>query len=140
VQIAGEEISEYRMRGRCQPLCRRYRPQHHSTIHRGELRDMKGMMQHRDCISSKEGAVESVASGSWPRFTTPPRRGWKSMHWSGVIETTREREKKPQVRLVNVGGARRSRYLRVCVCVCVYFLGHKATCMFEPVFSVFLIT
>ena len=36
-----------------------------------------------DWNSSKEGAAES---GYWPRSTTPPRRGWQSMHWSGVIK------------------------------------------------------
>ena len=51
---------------------------------------------------------------------------------------TREREKNLQVQTFNVGGARRSHYLRVCVCVC--FIGHKATCVFEFVFSAFLIT
>ena len=33
--------------------------------------------------SSKEGAAEL---DKWPRSTTPPRRGWQSMHWSGVIK------------------------------------------------------
>ena len=41
--------------------------------------------------------------------------------------------------IVNVGGARRSHYLCVCVCVCVCF-GHKTTCVFALVFSVFLVT
>ena len=37
---------------------------------------------------------------------------------------------------VNVGGARRSHYLRGCVCL----FGHKTTCVFVLVFSVFLAT
>ena len=44
-------------------------------------------MDHRDSNSSKEGAVESVALGKWPRSTTPPRRGWQSLHWSGVTKS-----------------------------------------------------
>ena len=47
---------------------------------------MKGKMKHRVCNSSKEGAAESVASGKWPRSTTPPRRGWQSLQWSGVTK------------------------------------------------------
>ena len=43
-------------------------------------------MNHSGCLTSKEGAVESVASGNGPRSTTPPRRGWQSMHWSGVTK------------------------------------------------------
>ena len=43
-------------------------------------------MNHSGCLTSKEGAVESVASGNGPRSTTPPRRGWQSMHWSGVAK------------------------------------------------------
>ena len=44
-------------------------------------------MVHRDCNSSQEGAAESVASDEWPRSTTPPRRGWQSLHWSGVVKS-----------------------------------------------------
>ena len=44
-------------------------------------------MEHRDCDSSKEGVAESVALGKWPRSTTPPRRGWQSLHWSGVTKS-----------------------------------------------------
>ena len=43
-------------------------------------------MNHSKVADAKEGAVESVASGNGPRSTTPPRRGWQSMHWSGVAK------------------------------------------------------
>ena len=58
-----------------------------------------------------------------------------AVNCTGVVlsKTTREREKNLQVQTFNVGGARRSHYLRVCVC----FIGHKATCVFEFVFSAF---
>jgi hypothetical protein len=72
--------------GRWQPLRRRYRPQHHSEIHRGESRVMKGIIKYRVWNSSKERAAELVASGSRSRFTTLPRMGWQSFHWSGVIK------------------------------------------------------
>ena len=85
---------------------------------------------------SKESAVESVASGNWPRSTTPPRRGWQSMHWSGSVKHYARVLEGNTSSSVNVGGARRSHYLRGCVSV----FGHKATCVFELVFSAFLIT
>jgi hypothetical protein len=79
-----------------------------------------------------------VASGNWPRSTTPSRKGWQSMHWSGVIKNYARALEGNTSSSVNVGGARRSHYLCVCVCVCVF--GQKATCVFEPVFSAFSIT
>jgi hypothetical protein len=57
------------------------------------------------------------------------------MHWSGVIKNYTRALEGNKSSFVNVGGARRSHYLRVCVCVSVF--GHKATCVFEPVFSDF---
>ena len=74
-------------------------------------------MAHRDCNSSKEGAAESVASGKWPKSATPPRRGWQSMHWSGVIKNYARALEESTSSLINVGGARRSHYLRGCVCL-----------------------
>ena len=93
-------------------------------------------MAHRDCHSSTEGAAESVASGEWPRSTTPPRRGWQSLHWSGVAKSYEIAVEVISSSNVNVGGARRSHYLRGCVCL----FGHKTTCVFVLVFSVFLAT
>ena len=72
-----------------------------------------------------------------PRSTTPPRRGWQSLHWSGVAKSYEIAVEVISSSDVNVGGARRSHYLRVCVCVC---FGHKTTCVFVLVFSVFLAT
>ena len=93
-------------------------------------------MEHRDCNSSKKGAAESVASGKWPRFTTPPRRGWQSLHWSGVAKSHRIAVDVISSSNVNVEGARRSHYLSGCVSV----FGHKTACVFALVFSVFLVT
>ena len=42
-----------------------------------------------------------------------------------------------QVQTFNVGGARRSHYLRVCVCVSVCLFGHKATCVLNLSFLLF---
>ena len=78
---------------------------------------MKGMMGHRVCISSKEGAAELVASGKWPRSTTPPRREWQSLHWSGVTKSYVIAVEVFTSSYVNVGGAHRSHYLRGCVSV-----------------------
>ena len=60
-----------------------------------------------------------------------------AVNCTGVVlsKTTREREKNLQVQTFNVGGARRSHYLRECV-----FFGHKTTCVFELVFFVTLIS
>ena len=55
------------------------------TTSRG-IKGIHGRMCHRVCNSSMKGAAASVASGKWLRSTTPPRRGWQSMHWSGVIK------------------------------------------------------
>ena len=74
-------------------------------------------MNHSGCLTSKEGAVESVASGNGPRSTTPPRRGWQSMHWSGVAKNYARAVEDLSSQNVNVGGARRSHYLRGCVCL-----------------------
>ena len=124
--------------GKWQPLRRRYEPQHHSEIHCGESKVIKGIIKHRVWYPSKERAAESVASGSWPRSTTPLRRGWQSKHWTGVFKNYAIALEGNTILYVNVGGARRSHYLRVCVCVSVF--GHKAACVFELVFSAFLIT
>ena len=72
-------------------------------------------MNHSGCLTSKERAVESVASGNGPRSTTPPRRGWQSMHWSGVTKNYARAVEGATSSFVNVEGARRSHYLRVCV-------------------------
>ena len=93
-------------------------------------------MEHRDCDSSKEGTAKSVALGKWPRSTTPPRRGWQSLHWSGVTKSYVLVVEVITSSNVNVGGAHRSHYLRGCVRV----FGHKTACVFALVFSVFLVT
>ena len=86
-------------------------------------------MNHSGCLTSKEGAVESVASGNGPRSTTPPRRGWQSLHWSGVTKSYVIAVEVITSSNVNVGGARRSHYLRGCVSV----FGHKTACVFALV-------
>ena len=55
------------------------------------------------------------------------------MHWSGVIKNYARALEGNTSSNVNVGGARRSHCLRGCVSV----FGHKATCVFEPVFLLF---
>ena len=39
----------------------------------------------------------------WPRSTTPPRRGWQSMHWSGVIKNYARALEGLQVHLLTWG-------------------------------------
>ena len=95
----------------------------------------KGKTAHRDCNSNQEGEAVSVALGKWPRSTTPPRRGWQSLHWSGVIKSYVIAVEVISTSNVNVGVL-----VGVITCVCVSVFGHKATCVFEPVFSAFLIT
>jgi hypothetical protein len=55
---------------------------------------------------------------------------------TGVVlsKTTRKREKNLQVQTFNMGGARRSHYLRGCVRL---IFGQKVTCVFEFVFLPF---
>ena len=84
----------------------------------------RGMTAHRDCNSSQEGVAESVASGEWPRSTTPPRRGWQSLHWSGVVKSYRIVVEVISSSNVNAGGARRSHNLRGCVSVCLVIRPH----------------
>ena len=74
-------------------------------------------MNHSGCLTSKEGEVESVASGNGPRSTTPPRRGWQSMHWSGVAKNYAGAVEEISSQMLTWGGARRSHYLRGCVCL-----------------------
>ena len=66
-------------------------------------------------------------SGRRPRYTTPPRRGWHSLHWSGVIKTSaRVGEEK-----IKFDKKRKDRSEEtLLVCVCVFFFGHKATCVY----------
>ena len=45
-----------------------------------------------------------MASGEWPRSTTPPRRGWQSLHWSGVIKNYARALEESTSSLINVGG------------------------------------
>ena len=91
-------------------------------------------MEHRVCNTSKEGAAESVASGKWPRSTTPPRRGWQSLHWSGVTKSYVIAVEVITSSNVNVGGgAHRSHYLRGCVIV----FDHKTACVFALVYLSF---
>ena len=87
-------------------------------------------MVHRDCHSSQEGAAESVASDEWPRSTTPPRRGWQSLHWSGVVKSYLIVVEVISSSNVNVGGARRSHYLRGCVSVCLVIRPHAYLYLF----------
>ena len=93
-------------------------------------------MNHRGCLTSKEGAVESVASGNGPRSTTPPRRGWQSMHWSGVAKNYARAVEDFSSQMLTWGVLVG---VITCVGVCVCF-GHKTTCVFALVFSVFLAT
>ena len=87
-------------------------------------------MVHRYCHSSQEGAAESVASDEWPRSTTPPRRGWQSLHWSGVVKSYWTVVEEISSSNVNVGGARRSHYLRGCVSVCLVVRPHAYLYLF----------
>ena len=93
-------------------------------------------MNHSGCLTSKEGAVESVASGNGPRSTTPPRRGWQSMHWSGVTKNYAGAVEGISSHMLTWGVLVG---VITCVGVCVCF-GHKTTCVFALVFSVFLVT
>ena len=76
-------------------------------------------MNHSGCLTSKEGAVESVASGNGPRSTTPPRRGMAVYALEWCCQELRGSGRRNLKSHVNVGGARRSHYLRVCVSVSV---------------------
>ena len=78
------------------------KPSTTTTTSRG-TRGYNGKMGHRDCNSSKEGAAESVALGKWPRSTTPPRRGWQSVHLSGVIKNHVRAVEAATSSFVNVG-------------------------------------
>ena len=78
--------------------------------------------------------MTSVASGKWLRSTTPPRRGWQSMHWSGVIKNYVRALEEATSSNSEHGGCS---YKSLLAGVCVPFFGHKATCVFEPVFSAF---
>ena len=93
-------------------------------------------MNHSGCLTSKEGAVESVASGNGPRSTTPPRRGWQSMHWSGVAKNYARAVEEISSHMLTWGVLVG---VITCVGVCVCF-GHKTTCVFVLVFSAFLAT
>ena len=95
---------------------------------------MKGKMKHRVCISSKEEAAESVASDNWLRSTTPPRRRWPSMHWSGVTKNYARAVEGAASQSLTSGALLVG--VITCVGVCVCF-GHKTTCVFALVFSVF---
>ena len=93
-------------------------------------------MNHRGCHPSKEGAEESVASGNGPTSTTPPRRGWQSMHWSGVAKDYARAVEEFSSHMITWGVLVG---VITCVGVCVCF-GHKTTCVFVLVFSAFLAT
>ena len=62
-----------------------------------------------------------------------------ALEW--CYQKLRESGRRSYKSFVNVGGARRSHYLRVCVCVCVCVcFGLKTTCVFALVFLSFLVT
>ena len=50
-----------------------------------------------------EGEAESVASGSWHRSTTPPRRGWQSIALEWCYQKLRESARKLTSSKINVG-------------------------------------
>ena len=69
-------------------------------------------------------------------YTTPPRRGWHSLHWSGVIKTSaRVGEGKFPVHQIAQGSLGGD---FTCVCVCV--LAKRPHAFTEPVFFFVLIT
>ena len=39
-------------------------------------------------IKTQQVTADPRESDKRPRYTTPPRRGWQSLHWSGVIKTS----------------------------------------------------
>ena len=82
-----------------------------------------------------------MALGEWPRSTTPPRRGWQSLHWSGVAKGYMIAVEVISSSNVNVGGARRSHYLRGCVSVLVirpHAYLHLFYCLFGNLMLEFL--
>ena len=68
-----------------------------------------------------------------PRYASPPRSGWQSLHWRGSIKT--------YVRAVEelIRSEACSEESLLVLCVCVSDFGLEATCFIALVFSVFLI-
>ena len=78
-------------------------------------------------------------SGRRLRYTTPPRRGWHSLHWSGVIKTS-ARVGEETIKFDKRRKDRSEETLLVCMCVCVFFSAIRPHAFTALVFPVVLIT
>ena len=69
------------------------------------------------------------------RSTTPPRRGWQSLHWSGVVKSYWTVVEEISSSNVNVGGVLVGVITCVGVCVCLVIRPHAYLYLFFCLFG-----
>ena len=87
----------------------------------------------RDNLLGNQGTAGDSESGRWPRYTTPPRRGWHSLHLRGVIKTS-ARVGEGKIKFDKKRKERSEETLLVCECGFSAIRPHAFT---EPVFFLF---